>query len=139
MVFSRAVILLAIISLLSACVHKRTHGEDEYISQQVGLCAKHHNDSGTTVFSLIEAANLSYHIVFAETGEKRYCHIDKQSGELVYANGQNQVSLNIESEEYQKRYQAVSSGKMGFGKLKITSYKFIAGKWRYIHSRQSAS
>lgn len=132
--------LLAWLMLLSACMHVSNEYSVSNWARAVNVCANHHANSQVGTYSIADAENLSYFIVFAEHEERIYCHIDKGTGDLVYANGNN-LLLNdaLDSTAYRERYADIAEGKKTFGKMRIESYKFIAGKWRYIYTRKSDS
>jgi len=132
----RLIISLVSALLVSACAHNSQVGSTSYdADKMISKCAQQYRDGGVGTYSVIYAQKLSYYIVFAEILEKRYCHIDKMSHDIVYSNAQDGAIPVLDTDK--SRYSTLSADGNVFGSINLKTYKLIAGKWRYISTQKS--
>lgn len=139
--FKKLVILFALVQLAACATSAHVYDKKTSLAGVVENCSTHHiqgNGQDNVSFSVIDASNIDYYIIVSGTDLSsnrvdRYCHIDKSTHSLLYANGQEvYLSDLIDSTEYQNRYEGVLSGDIALGQVSISQYKMITGQWRHI-------
>ncbi len=146
--------LLFITVLLAGCAGSiqqpvaETDKQLPEVSQGINACISHHQQRnnyvlGSDVFSIVDVEGLNYFILVA--GEltnveerMKYCHVDKESSNLVYGNN---AAFKVEptKSEFEQRYRSVAAGNVELGGIQVFRYKRIANQWRHLGTQTLSS
>jgi len=149
-IFSSFLFFLSIASCASS--DKSEIKYESGLKSSVDICDKYLVSNGVQSkreFYVIDADQLNYLIVVVSSAlleqnkSSHFCHIDKPSQSLVYANGENPFLEFLEqgpkTKEYRRRYSGILANKARLGRVSIFKFKLINGIWRYIESRKVLS